>query len=183
MGWKTPCTARGAGERTSSTFKPACRRGSERNRCSHTFEAIEGAKTPDSFFRVGLLNIYALNAVCSSLDHFESYPFATNPEMAAWVLPELKEFIAKMGFVFDPDIGGTHLTRGQGIPDSITKSFGEDFWRREAVKKFLQSCPRWQDRDLFVAWEWDERNLKAVEREIDRKIEEGCNMISLKKRY
>ena len=151
MGWKTPCTARGARERTSSTFNAA--EDLSATDVSHTFEAIDNAKTPDSLFWVGLLNIYAFNAVCSSLNHFETHPFATNPEMAAWVLPELKEFIAEMGFVFDPDIGCTHLTRGQGLPDCITKSFGEGFWRRAAVKKFLQSCPRWQDRDLFVAWE------------------------------
>ena len=135
----------------------------------HTPEvSISGVKGSPPLFRVGLFNIIGFNALCSSLDNFESYPFKTHPDMAACVCPELEQFTIESGFDFDLDSGVVDV--GQCLPESVTKSLDKDFWRRPAVKKFLQLCPRWQDRDLFVAWEWNERNFTAIEREVNRKV-------------
>ena len=88
--------------------------------------------------------------------------------MASSILPDVEKFTAASGFHFDADSGVVDV--GQGFPDSVVGGLGEGFWGRPAVRDFLRLCPRWKDRDIFVAWEWDEVNLRAIEREVERKM-------------
>ena len=127
-----------------------------------------GVDVSAPLYRVGLLNIIAFNSLCSGLSHYERYPFNSNPDMTACVCPELQEFTSESGYNFDTKSGVVDV--GQGFPKSVIKGLGEGFWRRPAVKSFLRLCPRWQDRDVFVAWRWDEDNLRAIEREVLRKM-------------
>lgn len=109
------------------------------------------------------------------------------------VIPQISRFCDENNFSFDQGTGTVDV--GQTFPgthDSACKLYlynvymfhvyimfyiqadrtatleESGFWERPAVKDFLHVNPQWQDRDIFIAWEWDEANLTKMRNAADK---------------
>ena len=118
--------------------------------------------TKSRFYRIGLINLLAFNSITAGLKEYDTYPFKQLRD-SELIVPRLHPFCSESGFHFDDETGQVDV--GQVFSKdtlSITAETGGGFWARPKVKEFIKLNPRWEDRDVFISWEWSAANIAAV---------------------
>lgn len=124
------------------------------------------------FYRMGLVNLLAFNSLTAGIEEYDTYPF-TRIRDSQLIVSDLHPFCDESGFRFDDQTGQVDV--GQEFSKdtlSITADTGRGFWARPKVREFIDLNPRWEDRDVSIAWEWNAPNIAAVEAFVARKARE-----------
>jgi hypothetical protein len=131
------------------------------------------------FYRLGLVNILAFNSITAGLAQYDVFPFSKLIDADLFV-PRLHDFCDENGFHFDEGTGAVDVGHTFS-EDTLSRTAGTDgFWQRPKVKEFIELNPRWQDRDVFVGWEWNTANFRAMRGLIERKAQETITTVEIR---
>jgi hypothetical protein len=120
------------------------------------------------FHRVGLVNVLGWNSLTQGLSSYEPYPFSSFNHSESLVAM-LESFCRENDFQFDQERGTVDVGQ-QFSSDTLGTADTRSFWERPAVQEFIQLNQQWENRDVFIAWEWDEANLRSMREFVDTKL-------------